>query len=99
MHAATWIDHKGIMLVEISQSQKTTDVMILSTTPCHLPRALVIYLYVSKSLSRFQLSVTPSTAARQAPLSMGFSGPECWSGLPFSSLGVIFLYQDSIRCC
>ena len=59
MHPATWIDHKGIMLVEISQSQKTTDVMILSTTPCHLPRALVIYLYVSKSLSRFQLSVTP----------------------------------------
>ena len=96
MHAATWMDRKGIMLVEISQSQKTTDFMILSTTPCHLPRALVIYLCVCKSLSRFQLFVTPSTVARQAPLSMGFSGQESWSGLPFPSLGVIYLYKDSI---
>ena len=95
-NAATWMDRKGIMLVEISQSQKTTDFMILSTTPCHLPRALVIYLCVCKSLSRFQLFVTPSTVARQAPLSMGFSGQESWSGLPFPSLGVIYLYKDSI---
>ena len=28
-------------------------------------------------------SVTPWTAAHQAPLSMGFSRQECWSGLPF----------------
>ena len=26
---------------------------------------------------------TPWTVARQAPLSMGFSRQECWSGLPF----------------
>jgi len=31
--------------------------------------------------------VTPLTVACQAPLSMGFSRPEYWSGLPFSSLG------------
>ena len=30
---------------------------------------------------------TPWTVARQAPLSMGFSRPECWSGLPFPSPG------------
>ena len=30
--------------------------------------------------------VTPQTAARQAPLSMGFSVQEYWSGLPFLSL-------------
>ena len=29
-----------------------------------------------------QLSVTPWTIARQAPLSMGFSRQEYWSGLP-----------------
>ena len=29
-----------------------------------------------------QLCSTPWTAARQAPLSMGFSRQECWSGLP-----------------
>ena len=39
-------------------------------------------------LSRFshvQLCVTPQTAAHQAPLSLGFSRQEHWSGLPFPS--------------
>ena len=36
-----------------------------------------------KSLSRVQLFETPWTVARQAPLSMGFSRQEYWSGLPF----------------
>ena len=31
-------------------------------------------------------SVTPWTVAHQAPLSMGFSRQEYWSGLPFPSL-------------
>ena len=35
-----------------------------------------------ESLSRFRLFVTPWTAARQAPLSMGFFRQEYWSGLP-----------------
>ena len=39
-----------------------------------------------KLLSRVRLFATPWTVARQAPLSMGFSRQECWSGLPFSSL-------------
>ena len=30
---------------------------------------------------------TPWTVAYQAPPSMGFSGQECWSGLPFPSPG------------
>ena len=38
-----------------------------------------------KSLSRVQLFATPWTVAYQAPLSMGFSRQECWSGLPFPS--------------
>ena len=38
-----------------------------------------------KSLSRVQLFVIPWTAAHQAPLSMGFSRQEYWSGLPFPS--------------
>ena len=40
-----------------------------------------------KSLSRVQLFATPLTVAYQAPLSMGFSRQECWSGLPFPSPG------------
>ena len=35
-------------------------------------------------LSRVQFFATPWTAAHQAPLSMGFSRQEYWSGLPFS---------------
>ena len=40
-----------------------------------------------KSLSRVRLFATPWTVAYQAPLSMGFSRQEYWSGLPFSSPG------------
>ena len=38
-------------------------------------------------LSHVQLFATPWTVARQAPLSMGFSRQEYWSGLPFPPLG------------
>ena len=38
-----------------------------------------------KSLSRVGLVVTPWTAAYQAPLSMGFSRQEYWSGVPLPS--------------
>ena len=40
-----------------------------------------------KSLSRVRLFATSWTVAYQAPLSMEFSRQECWSGLPFPSLG------------
>ena len=39
------------------------------------------------ALSHDQLFVTPWTAARQAPLFMGFSRQEYWSGLPFPPPG------------
>ena len=39
-----------------------------------------------KSFSRAQLFATPWTNL-QAPLSMGFSRQEYWSGLPFPSTG------------
>ena len=38
-----------------------------------------------KSLSRVQLLATPWTAAHQAPLTMGFSRQEYWSGVPLPS--------------
>ena len=38
-----------------------------------------------KSLSRVRPSATPWTAAFQAPLSMGFSRQEYWSGVPLPS--------------
>ena len=40
-----------------------------------------------KSLSHVRLFATPWTVAHQAPLSMGFSRQEYWSGLSFPSPG------------
>ena len=39
----------------------------------------------AKSLSRVRLLATPWTAAHRAPLSMGFSRQEYWSGMPLPS--------------
>ena len=39
-------------------------------------------LCMINGFSRVQPFVTPWTVARQAPLSMGFSRQEYWSGLP-----------------
>ena len=46
-----------------------------------------VCVYVFKSLSRGRLFVISWTVNKQAPLSMGFSRPEYWSGLPFPSPG------------
>ena len=43
-----------------------------------------------KSLSGVRLLATPWTAAYQAPLSMGFSRQEYWSGVPLPSLSSIY---------
>ena len=42
---------------------------------------------VLRRFSHAQLSATPWTVARQAPLSTGFSRQEHWSGWPFASPG------------
>ena len=49
------------------------------------------------TLSCVRLFATPRTVTCQAPLFMGFSRQEYWSGLPFPSPG-IFLTQGSNQC-
>ena len=51
------------------------------------PGSLVYHThaYVLSHLSRVCFFATPWTVARQAPLSLGFSRQEHWSGLPFPS--------------
>ena len=49
-----------------------------------------------KSLSRVQLSETPWTAAHQAPLSMGVSRKEYWSGVPLPSPGILWIGDKSM---
>ena len=43
----------------------------------------VLLLLLLSRFSRVRLCATPETAAHQAPLSLGFSRQEHWSGLPF----------------
>ena len=47
--------------------------------------SLLLLLLLLNRFSRVQLCVTPEAAAHQAPLSLGFSRQELWSGLPFLS--------------
>ena len=44
-----------------------------------------LLLLLLSPFSRVRLSATPQMAARQAPLSLGISRQEHWSGLPFPS--------------
>ena len=46
---------------------------------------LLLLLLLLRHFSRVRLCVTPYTATHQAPLSLGFSRQEHWSGLPFPS--------------
>ena len=45
----------------------------------------MLLLLLLSHFSRVQLFATPGIAAYQAPLSMGFSRQEYWSGVPFPS--------------
>ena len=44
-----------------------------------------LLLLLLSRFSRVRLCATPEMAAHQAPLSLGFSRQEHWSGLPFPS--------------
>ena len=48
-------------------------------------RHVLLLLLLLSRFSRVRLCATPETAAHQAPLSLGFSRQEHWSGLPFPS--------------
>ena len=45
----------------------------------------LLLLLLLSCFSRARLCATPEMAAHQAPLSLGFSRQEHWSGLPFPS--------------
>ena len=47
---------------------------------------MLLLLLLLSCVSCVRLCATPQTEAHQAPLSLGFSRQEHWSGLPFPSL-------------
>ena len=72
-------EQKGIMEIQIG-----TEEIKLSL----FADDMILYMKVKvKLLSRVQLFATPWTVAYKAPLSMGFSRKEYWSGLSFPSPG------------
>ena len=77
-----------------SELDKSFLVWILRLSALHCPTTMVTYLLcncvkVKWSCSVVSYSLRPHglTVAYQAPLSMGFSRQEYWSGLPFPSPG------------
>ena len=50
-----------------------------------IANVMLLLLLQLSCFSRVQMCATTQTAAHQAPLSLGFSRQEHWSGLPFPS--------------
>ena len=71
---------------KISQQDSMCQIMVRHLNITNLLKTVVVVVY---SLNRVWFFVTPWTVAHQAPLSMGFSRQEYWSGLPFPSPGDI----------
>ena len=62
--------------------------------------AISLWKEKGKSLSRVRLLATPCTAAYQAPLSVGFSKQEYWSGVPLLSPVLYWLcLKNRSICC
>ena len=67
-----------------SASLTIREMQIKTTMRCHLTSVRMLRLLLSR-FSCVRLCVTARMAAYQAPLSLGFSRQEYWSGLPFPS--------------
>ena len=75
------LSHLTLWLLPHSRSYRKKGIgNIPSWDPIYLPSLLLLSRF-----SRVRLCATPRTVAHQAPLSMGFSTQEYWSGLPFPS--------------
>ena len=79
--------------VAISTKWKTIWSLTTLFAPCTLLHTCVLSYF-----SHVLLFVTPLTVAGQAPLSMGFSRQEYWSGLPCPLPGYL-LHQGSEPAC
>ena len=78
-----WISLKSKGLLTVFSN--TTVQSISSSVFSFLYSPTLTSIHEVKSLSRVRLFATPWTVAYQAPLSLGFSRQECWSGCPFPS--------------
>ena len=102
LHQENWNTYKGKLNEDIIffQKVKTMGVMYWLVFLYKLFRPCQILLLLSR-FSRVRLCATPETAAHQAPLSLGFSRQEHWSGLPFPSLisDTTPRLNQCLKCC
>ena len=77
-HTSTWISHGCTDVLSFLNHPPTSH-------PFPLLWVVTEPLLLLSHFSRVRLCVTPQMAAHQAPLSLGFSRQEHWSGLPFPS--------------
>ena len=80
-HRRRWTLETQMIYYSRSQSPRAVFPLVPSSPPPSPPCA------VFSSLRCVWLSATARTVPRQAPLSMGFSRQEHWSGLPYPSPG------------
>jgi len=69
--------------LSITNSQSLLKLMSIESVMPSNHLISVVLLLLLRRFSRVRLCETPQTAAHQAPLSLGFSRQEHWSGLPF----------------
>jgi len=77
------MDRGAWQAVQSMGSQKSWTQLSDQTTTTNTQIGMLLLLL--RHFSRVRLRVTPEMAAHQAPLSLGFSRQEHWSGLPFPS--------------
>ena len=85
-----WLIHSFLHLFEMSKFFHTMKLLFswflnFPVFSMELSISVSMLLLLLSCFSRVRLCVTPETAAHQAPLSLGFSRQEYWSGLPFPS--------------
>ena len=96
------IVYKGYILYFINSTHNC----LISFLLIHYGNAINVIFLISiytlsvcaQSLIRVQPFATPWTIASQAPLSMGFSRQENWSGLPFPTPGDLPREGNCISC-
>ena len=84
--------HSAFFIVQLSHPYTTTGKTIALTRRTFVGKVMSLLFNMMSMLllllshfSRVQLCATPQAAAHQAPLSLGFSRQEHWSGLPLPS--------------
>ena len=88
----SWLNHHNNKFKLHLLSPHLLSTRALWGTVCISLLGLLLLLLLSR-FSRVRLCTIPEMAAHQAPPSLGFSRQEHWSGLPFPSPRMLYIFQ------